>query len=204
MSRARAVRAADTRRRILQAAERLFAAQGFGEATVTAIAREAGVAAPTVYATYGSKAALLQALLSGLEARVDAEQWLARIRADGDPVDRLTAFAQWSRRLYSEGTPMIRAAYRASGDPAVAQLHDEGDRRRRQWLTALVESMHGDGVLDPGLGVREAVDRAFVLSSPVVYLGCVDDCGWSADTYERWLSRLLTDQLLRRPPSRPS
>lgn len=201
-SRRRAAQAATTRRRILSAAERLFAEHGFGEATVVAIAREAGVAAPTVYAIYGSKAALLRELLTGLEARVDADGWLARIRGDADPIARLTAFAQWSRRLYSAGRPLIRAAYLASGDPAVQALHDEGNRRRRQWLTALVRPMHKDGALAVGLGIPGAVDRGFVLSSPAVYLACLVDCGWSDDAYERWLTQLLSNQLLRPPAAR--
>ena len=56
-------RAADTRRRITTAALDLFTEHGFG-ATITAIAERAGVAPQTIYATFGTKGAILQALLA--------------------------------------------------------------------------------------------------------------------------------------------
>ena len=48
--------AADTRAAILSAAMRLFLERGYGPVTVADIAREAGTAVPTVYASTGGKA----------------------------------------------------------------------------------------------------------------------------------------------------
>ena len=53
-----------TRDRILEAARRVISRNGFADATFEAIAAEAGVAAPTVYAAYGSKSGILQALMT--------------------------------------------------------------------------------------------------------------------------------------------
>ena len=60
---ARREQAARTRRRILDAAGDLFVRQGYGTTSVRQIADAAQVAPDTVYATFGTKARLLTALL---------------------------------------------------------------------------------------------------------------------------------------------
>ena len=55
-------RARETRVRIRRAAAELFAEEGFADTTVAAIARRAGVAAPTVYSVFGSKAGIVVAM----------------------------------------------------------------------------------------------------------------------------------------------
>ena len=55
--------AAQTRARILDAAEHLFANRGYGATTMEAIASEAGVATDTVYAAFRSKPGVLHALI---------------------------------------------------------------------------------------------------------------------------------------------
>src|SRR5918999_6259691 len=55
--------AALTRRRILEAADELFAAEGYLRTTVNRIAERAGVSPDTVYAVFGSKGRVLTALL---------------------------------------------------------------------------------------------------------------------------------------------
>src|SRR5260370_17833852 len=57
-------RAQATRRRIRDAARRLFVERGYVATTIEAIAGEAGVAVPTVYLAFGTKPALLAALLT--------------------------------------------------------------------------------------------------------------------------------------------
>src|SRR5260370_32974397 len=61
-----------TRVRILDAAERMFAKRGYGATTMEAIASEAGVATDTVYASFRSKPGVLHALID--------------VRAGGDDV----------------------------------------------------------------------------------------------------------------------
>ncbi len=105
----RAERAADTRRRIAAAALELFAENGFGDTTVAAIATRAGVAPQTVYATFGSKGAIVRALLDRLEEAAGAAQWRERIAAQQDP-GRLAAFAQWSAAMLATSKTIIAAA----------------------------------------------------------------------------------------------
>lgn len=51
----RQAQAEETRRHILESARKLFMERGYAGATVEAIAAQAGVAAPTVYAIFKNK-----------------------------------------------------------------------------------------------------------------------------------------------------
>jgi AcrR family transcriptional regulator len=192
----RAERAAETRHRITTAALELFTEHGFGGSTVTAIAKRAGVAPQTVYAVFGTKGAILQALLSRLEEDAGAAEWRARIAAAGDPADKLAGFAQWTASMLSTSKATIAAAQGAVGDPAIIALRDEADGHRRQALASLIDGLADSGALAAGLARRRAVDRAWMLTGVEIYLAATDSCGWSDAEYAAWLADLLVGQLL--------
>src|SRR5689334_7067445 len=102
----RRAEASSTRRRILEAARRLFLARGYAAATMPAIAEEAGIALDTVYASVGKKPALLRLLvetaISGGEEAVESEarDYVREIRAEPDPEAKL--------RLYSAALARIQ------------------------------------------------------------------------------------------------
>ena len=192
----RAERAAETRRRITAAAVELFTEHGFGGSTVTAIAKRAGVAPQTVYAIFGTKGAILQALLSQMEEDAGAADWRTRIAAADDPADKLAGFAQWTASMLSTSKASIIAAPGAVADPAIIGLRAEADRHRRQALASLIEGLADRGALAAGLTRQRAVDRAWVLTGVEIYLGATDGCGWSDAEYATWLADLLVSQLL--------
>ena len=189
-------RAADTRRRIAAAALELFAARGFSGTTVAGIAERAGVSAPTVYATFGSKGAIVRALLTRMEDDADVAAWSARIAAEPDPRLKLEAFAQWSGGLFSNSKAVIAAARGAASDPAIVELRDQGNQHRREGLRQVVSTLAKAGALSAGLTEGRALDRAWMLTGVELYLSATDGCGWSDAEYERWLAGLLQDQLL--------
>lgn len=189
-------RAADTRRRITAAALELFTEQGFGGSTVTAIAERAGVASQTVYAIFGTKGAILQALLARLEEDAGAPGWRDRIAAADDPAAKLDGFAQWTAAMLSTSKAAIVAAQGAVADPAIIGLRAEADRHRRQALAALVDGLAERGALAAGLTRQRAVDRAWMLTGVEIYLGATGGCGWSDAEYASWLASLLVSQLL--------
>lgn len=190
-------RAADTRRRIATAALELFAEHGFAQTTVAAVAAAAGVSVQTIYATFGSKTAIVRALLEQFEENADADAWSARIAAEPDPRRKLEAFAQWSASIFSTSRRVITAAAGAAGDPAMLELKAEGDRHRREGVRRLISGLAASGTLRPGLSRREATDRAWILTGLEVYLATTDGCGWSDATYATWLAGLLIADLLR-------
>ena len=192
----RAERAAETRRRITTAALELFTQHGFAGSTVTAIAERAGVAPQTVYAIFGTKGAILQALLSRMEEDAGAAEWRARIAAADDPADKLAGFAQWSAAMHTTSKATIMAAQGAVGDPAVIGLRAEADRHRRQALASLIDGLADRGALAAGLARRRAVDRAWMLTGVEIYFAATDGCGWEDAEYATWLADLLVSQLL--------
>jgi len=189
-------RAADTRRRITSAALELFTELGFAGSTVAAIAERAGVAPQTVYAIFGTKGAVLQALLAQMEDDAGAPEWRDRIAAADDPAAKLEGFAEWNAAMFSASKAAIAAAQSAVVDPAILGLRAEGDRHRRQALASLVDGLADRGVLAAGLSRRRAVDRAWMLTGVEIYLGATDGCGWSDAEYAAWLASLLVNQLL--------
>ncbi len=199
----RRARAEETRRRIAAAALELFAAHGFSGTTVAGIAEGAGVSAPTVYATFGSKGAIVRALLEQMEDNADVAEWSERIDSELDPQRKLAAFAQWSRVLFSSSKVVIAAADGAVSDPAIVELRDEGNRHRREGLRDLISALAGAAALAADLTEREALDRAWMLTGVELYLNATNGCGWSDDEYEHWLAALLQEQLLERPTGSP-
>jgi AcrR family transcriptional regulator len=189
-------RAEDTRRRITAAGLELFAERGYQATTVAAIAGAAEVAVQTVYATFGSKAGVLKAMLTEMEHYAHAPAWAKRIDAAAEPADKLREFAGWTTSILSVSRRAIMAAQQAGGDRRIAELKAEGDRRRRDALERLVAAMDAEGVLRPGLDRRRATDRAWVLTSVELYLAATIGCGWPDADYTRWLGDLLVDQLL--------
>src|SRR5438045_451957 len=99
----RRAQAAETRRQILAAAQRLFEEHGYAATTMAAIAAEAGVALKTVYVAFETKSGVLRALwhllLRGDEssAPVGERAWYREILDEPDPQRQLRMTARSSR-----------------------------------------------------------------------------------------------------------
>jgi hypothetical protein len=87
----------------------------------------------------------------------------------------------------------------ASSDPDAAALLDDLARQRQEGQGLIARSLARAGALRPKLRDRDAADIIHALMSPEVYRLLVVDRGWQPDRYERWLTGILIDQLLRRP-----
>src|SRR5690242_4957614 len=89
-----------TRAVILDAAAALFVSPGYAATPLTAVAAQAGVAVQTVYKIFGSKKALLSALVDVTVAGDDepvplpARDFVADIRAQADPRAKLVRYAR--------------------------------------------------------------------------------------------------------------
>ena len=100
-----------TRRRILDAAEALFQADGYGATTIAAIAARAEVAVDTVYAVFGTKRGVLQALMD------------VRVGGDDQPValhDRPEPQAARAEPNQRRRTDMVAAG--------IAEVHERSRR----------------------------------------------------------------------------
>ena len=195
--------ARETYRRIVEAAAVLFVRDGYSATSISAIAEEAGVAVPTVYARLRSKANILRAVVD-LTVRGDAEAAPLASRAGWqemadhqDPREQLAVFAQLHRQICDrEAAVFAQLEAAAGGDPEATQLLAEHDRRRYETQRRLAHSLHRRKQLKPGLAARQAADVIWTLASERTYLALVRDRGWKADSYERWVVEQLVAALL--------
>src|SRR4051812_46250476 len=112
-SRRRREQAAETRRQILEAAQRLFERQGYASTTMAAIAKEAGVATKTVYLALETKSGVLRALWHLLlrgdqdDVPVGDRGWYRELLAEPDPQRRLTRVASYSRAVKERSAALM-------------------------------------------------------------------------------------------------
>jgi len=199
----RARQAAETRRRIVDAAARLFVRDGYAATSIAAIAEEAGVAVPTVYAGLRSKANILRAVVD-LTVRGDAEAvplasreaWQA-IEREEDARARLVRFAGLHTAICGrEAAVFAQIEAAAGGDAEATALLAEHDARRYETQSRLARDMRRRGELKPGLTARRGADAIWALASERTYLALVRDRGWTPAAYERWLAEQLAAALL--------
>jgi AcrR family transcriptional regulator len=191
--------ARETRERIAQAARDLFGARGYGATSMAQLARAANVSPQTVYAVFGSKLAILNALLHTIELEAEQPLLLSEVRRTrGDARGQIALFAGFLRQLFERGADVL-AILRGAGavDLDLAATWREGEQRRRDGLAAAVAEWEASGALVAGLASGEALDIAWTLAGPDVYRLLVSECGWSPDRYQQWLADSLTSLLLR-------
>jgi TetR/AcrR family transcriptional regulator of autoinduction and epiphytic fitness len=199
----RARQAQETRRRIVEAASLLFLRDGYSSTSISAIAEEAGVAVPTVYASLRSKANILRAVVEltvrgddaavPLASRVDWQEMLGL----EDPREQLAVFAHLHREIGDREAPVYAQLEAAAGaDPEATQVLAEYDQRRYETQRRLAQRLHRRKQLKPGLNARQAADVIWTLASERTYLALVRDRGWKGDEYERWVAEQLVAGLL--------
>jgi AcrR family transcriptional regulator len=195
---ARRARADATRGRIVDAARRLFAARGYATTTIDAIAKAARVAVPTVYAVFGSKRAVLLALLDRIEADAQVSALADALkRAAGHPDRQLALFVDFEVRLFARGADVIGIARHAGHvDADLALLWRRGEARRRAGVAPLDRDWKRRGALRADLTVRQALDILWALTGADAYHLFVDECAWSLTRYRAWLTATLRTALL--------
>jgi TetR/AcrR family transcriptional regulator of autoinduction and epiphytic fitness len=199
----RAREARETRRRIVEAAARLFVRDGYAATSIGAIAQEAGVAVPTVYAGLRNKAGVLRAVVD-LTVRGDDEavplasraEWREMERED-DPRRQLALFARIHRQIGDREAAVFAQLEAAAGaDSEATRMLADHDDRRYKTQSRLARSLHRKKALRPGLTAREAADLIWTLASERTYLALVRDRGWGPENYERWVMEQLEAALL--------
>lgn len=183
--------ARETRRRIRDAARRLFEQRGFAATTIAEIASLAGVAPATIYANFESKAGIVASMVEELEEAAGMEWRIPQMLAEDDPRSCLGLFVAGNRAVFEQGHVILRAAYEAVGIPEVRALLLAGDANRRAGIDTLVTRWHERRAISSDLGPSEAAETMWLLSSVEQYLLATDVLGWSGDTYERWLRDVL-------------
>jgi AcrR family transcriptional regulator len=202
--------AAETRRKILDAAEQLFSAHGYAATAMPAIAAQAGVALKTVYLAFGTKAGVLHALwdvrLGGDDQPIPVADrpWYRQLLAAEDPHLLVRAAARQSRVVKDRVGDVLRILRQAAvTEPALAELRDRIETEFRVVLAGIAERLDALGSLAPGVDVTSATDLLWTLNHPDTWYLLVRCCGWTADRYEQWVGETLSAQLLGVSPAAP-
>ena len=192
----RTAAAEGTRAAITAAARRLFASQGYAATPIDRLAREAGVAVPTVYAVFGTKAAILESVLDAMERDADVSA-LAAAMASGTIAGQRDALAAFMTQLFTRGADVIGAA-RAAGDsdPGLRTLARKGMERHRREIRKIAAAWARAGAVRRGLGPADAGESLSAITSYTLFAE-LSDAGWSPRKYESWLvdaiNRLILD-----------
>jgi len=165
----------ERRRQITDGLARVMAEKSYGQASISAIARAAGLGAGLVHYHFESKQAVLVALVERLAVGLEARHARRLAAAGDDPWARLDAFigafaavdddadpaavACWAR-IGDEAArrPEVAAPYRA----AIGRWHAELTRRMVDVLTS--EGRAADRAGEAAAGLLAAIEGAYHLS----------------------------------------
>ena len=189
--------AGDTRKRIVEAARRLLRREGYQATTIQAIAREAQVSAPSVYAIFKSKTGILKELVDQAGFGTDYESAVQRALSASDPVVRLQLAAPIARGIH-ESQSAILDLLRGAGvvAPELARLERRKERQRYERQEGTIARLRDSGSLRPGLEYATARDIFWTLTGRDLYRMLVGERGWSAEKYEGWLADTLVHSLV--------
>ena len=201
-SRSRREQAQRRQSRVISTAGTLFSEQGFAATSIREVAEKAAVSQETIYATFGSKAALLMRWLDvqvvGDESPVPfiERPWIDEMRAEPDFERRLALFTRHGTATTSRAAPAMRVLRSAAqSNPQLAKMLVEGQRRRHQDNEALLTILRGKMDIRSGVDDLEAVDWLWAVTSDETYSSLVTEQGWSDEQYERWLALTIRSTL---------
>jgi AcrR family transcriptional regulator len=188
-----------TRRKVVEAARKLFLEQGYVATTMAAISREAGVAMQSVYSAGKSKADLLHLVVDLAVAGDHDEVMLverpdfAAMAGEPDAPRQVEILAQLIAATLERLAP-IWVAYREASavDANAAANLDAAHRRRHETFAHMIRHI-------PESRLRrswdESTDTAWAIGSIDVYL-LLQSRGWDAARYADWIRDTLVAQLL--------
>lgn len=168
-----------------------------------AISREAGVAVETIYASFGSKRAILSKLID--ISLVGDDQPIPLLERSGpqmvqhetDQRRQIELFANDMYEIMSRVAPLfdiMRAA--AKSEPEVDRMLQDILSSRVQGMMVFVHALTKNRPLRNDLTLDEAAETVFTLSSGEVFTLLTTNRGWSGKQYKRWLADSLSRLLL--------
>ncbi len=193
----RANQAEATKQSIMLAARKVFIANGYQAATIQMIAREANVAVSTLYAVFGSKAAILSAVIKSAGADEDIRSIAQAAMEEAEPRRQLYLATRVIRSIHERETDIEDLLWQAGGgDPDLAAAWRQSHRQQLNRIGELMKRLSGKEALKPGLDVQMAIEIYWALSSPEVYRLLVRERGWSPQQYEDRLGGAAIQLLL--------
>jgi TetR/AcrR family transcriptional regulator of autoinduction and epiphytic fitness len=202
----RQVQAQQTRRAILEAATTLFVEPGYAATPLTAVAAQAGVAIQTVYKVFGSKQALLSALVDVTVAGDDDpvalpdRPFVAEIRALTGARAKLDRYARQLTGIHArQAQVMLALAAAATADPEAAAIWRKNLDDRRAGMTMFAADLASTGELRPEHTVEVAADVLWLAMDVRNYDWLVRQRRWPPERFQQWYVDTVSAALLTAP-----
>lgn len=189
-------KAAETRRRMLQAAYDLFCQHGFRATTMDDIAGAAGVAVQTLYFTFHTKDELLQAVQDWIVLGDDPkpppmQSWYLAAVAEPDAPSSLRTIVEGVASIERRAAPMVPVFHAVAADPA-GEVFRNAEHKRREGFEDLVDMLAKKQPLRRGMTRARATDLLFIVAGPECYRMFVLEAGWSEKQWIAWATATLT------------
>ena len=197
----RTEQAAQTRRRILEAAVRVLEAQGFAGTRIDDVAAEARVAVPTVYKAFTNKVNLLigavnQAMAGHDAAPIDQQAWFTEQLDEPDPVRQLRLIARNARRMYERAGQLLNVLRAAAPlNPDLAQAWHDIAAQRLDRSRRTAKSLATKAADRLRLSRDDTALTLLALSEPELFTTYTTSHR-TPDQYEAWLADILCRTLL--------
>lgn len=199
----RAQQAEETRKRVLEAARKVFIARGYSSTTMVQVAEEAGVSVETVYGAFGTKAELLasavRALLIVGGKAPHQTSGAEAVRLEPDPRKALRLFAEDISRLIAGVSPIFDVVASTRTEPEIGELYRRMQKGRFENLRAMVGWIQDKGGLRAGLDPDAAAETVWAVASAEVYRALTQERGWTRERFAAWLADTLSAALLEPP-----
>ncbi|MFD9033230.1 TetR/AcrR family transcriptional regulator [Streptomyces sp. NPDC059567] len=175
--------AARNRLRILDAARRLLAADGFADLSLDAVAKEAGVGVGTVYRRFHNRPGLVYALIEDNETRF--QEAFARHCEDEalSAHDRLRTFLHGMADLVDDNRELLLLAEASA--PA-GRYRSAPFRRHHEQIVGIVAE------LAPSVDAAYMADLLLMAYTPGLFDHQRTERGWDVDRIKRGLDALIT------------
>jgi AcrR family transcriptional regulator len=200
----RAQQADSTRKAVLAAAGRVCRAGGWPNATIAAIAKDAGVSKEAIYGVFGSKVALIGEMVkANVAEHVPGQHFLEQkrpraISAESDPIRQIELWADYLTDILKRVAPLMSVVRTGSqAEPDMSQLYSALHQGRRANLSILAQSISSHGPLRNGLSVKQVTDILWQAASPEMFSLLTEVDGYSNEEYAHWLAETLKALLLR-------
>jgi len=163
--RVRAEAAAETRRAIIDAVRAQLVAGPLRSVGLPEVASDAGVARSTIYATFGSRAGLMEAVAEDVLQRAGFDRVGAAFRHP-DAVVAVETSLREAAQVYAAEHAVGRAIFRlAAIDGDAARGAARLERGRAAGMAALAARLEAQGALRDGISAAEAADLLWVITS---------------------------------------
>jgi AcrR family transcriptional regulator len=198
----RASAARRTRETIVRSAKESFEQKGFSATTIPLIASAAGVSPKTVEALFGTKAALLRAVVDYairgdlLDIPVSEREGGTRIEAARTATELLDLHASHVSSIVERTARVAWSVeHAAAGDPDVADLWQNMTRNRRSGVTWATDLLLAKPDADPTLERRYVENTFWLALEWGTYRTMTEQHGLTPKQFEQWLRSYYRNML---------